>query len=257
MVLTVMRSSLALLRRGAPLAQKSALAPAAAMGARAFSGNVEYPKIEGTVAELTKNLSNIGARLSIPTAALYLTTPKINHIVREMKGKDELKEVQKVLLLCDAKLVYPSTFASGTFFNACLKLDAADLALDFVRKAENMRHYVNNQSFVRLAKHYADQEDQDIVDEIVQLMKKNNIALTTKTYHFRVMNAKNLNKFDDAVAIAKEAAEARQINSNLIIMLLNGLEGDALKEQIPLAKYLAAKGDVIPNARLTELLADN
>ncbi|GAB9470407.1 hypothetical protein Gpo141_00007653 [Globisporangium polare] len=255
MVLAAVRS-LALLRRGA-LAQRSALAAFSAPGARAFSGNVEYPKIEGSVAEITKNLSNIGARLSIPTAALYLTTPKINHIVREMKGKEELKEVQRVLLLCDEKLVYPSSFASGTFFNACLKLQAPELALEFVRKAENLRHYVENQSFVRLAKYYADQEDQEVVDEILAILRAKNIPLTTKTFHFRVTNAKSLNKFDDAVAIAKEAAEVRQINSSLILQLLSGLEGDALKEQIPLAKYLAAKGDVIPNVRLTELLADN
>lgn len=254
MVVLAAVRSLALVRRSA---SASVLALAARSGSvRAFSGNVEYPKIEGTVAEITKNLNNIGARLSIPTAALYLTTPKINHIVREMKGKDELKEVQRVLLLCDAKLVYPSSFASGTFFSACLKLEAPELALEFLRTAENIRHYVNNQSIVRLAKYYADQQEQDVVDEILALAVRKNVPLTTKFYHFRVTNALALEQLDTAVAIAKEAAEARQINSNLILQLLNGLEGDALAAQRPLAQYLAAKGDVIPNDRLATLLAD-
>lgn len=202
------------------------------LGARAFSGNVEYPRIEGTVAELTKNLTTIGARLSIPTAPLYFTPQKINHVVREMKGLDELREVQRVLLLCDAKLVYPSEFASGTFFNACIKQKAPELALEFLRSAENVRHYVNNQSFVRLAKHYADQEEQDVVEEILSIMRAKNVPLTTKLFHFRVTNAKALGQFDAAVAAAKEAANEQQINSNLILQLLNGLEGDALKEQV-------------------------
>ncbi|TYZ62362.1 hypothetical protein PybrP1_001861 [[Pythium] brassicae (nom. inval.)] len=225
--------------------------------ARAFSGNVEYPKIEGTVAELTKNLNNIGARLSIPTASLYLTTPKINHVVREMKGRDELQEVQRVLLLCDAKFAYPSELAIGTFIAACLKEEAPEIALEFVRTAENLRHYMNNRSFVRLSQYYADQQDQDVVEEIMGIMRTKGVRLTTKFYHFRVTNALALGQFDAAVAAATEGAEALQMNSNTILQLLKGLEGDALKEQIPLAKYLATKGDVIPNARLTELLAGN
>lgn len=200
--------------------------------ARAFSGNVEYPKIEGTVAELTKDLNTIGVRLSIPTAALYLTTPKINHVVREMKGRDELHEVQRVLLLCDAKFAYPSEFAAGTFFTACLKQEAPELALEFVRTAANMRHYVNNRSFLRLAQYYADQQDQGVVEEILSLMHSKGVRLTTKFYHFRVTNAKALGQFDVAVAAATEGAEAREINSDLILQLLKGLEGDALKEQV-------------------------
>lgn len=271
----------------APAARCSASALAAnalrASGARAFSGNVEYPRIEGSVADITKALNTIGARLSIPTAALYLTEAKINHVVREMKGADELREVQRALLLCDAKLVYPSAYASGTFVSACLKQDAPELALEWLQKAENARRYVSNQSVVRLAKYFAEHDDQEQVEALWKLMADKGIAPTTKTFHFRVVNAKNQGKFDDAVAIAKEAAELRQINSNLIIQLLNGLEGDALKQQvrrarivhvssdgcwldtrtnddvcmqIPLAKYLAAKGEVHVNARLAELLAD-
>lgn len=221
--------------------QTRAVAPKASF-ARLFSGNVEYPKIEGSVAEITKTLNTIGARLSIPTAPLYFTTQKINHIVREMKGAEELREVQRTLLLCDSKLVYPSSFAIGTFFNACLKHDTPELALEFVQTAQHMRKYVSNQSFVRLAKYYADLDDQETVAQVLEIMDKAGVAPTTKMFHFRVLNAKNQNKFDEAVAIAKEAANARQINSNLIILLLNGLEGDALKEQVrtPPCIYMVA-----------------
>ncbi|RLN47321.1 hypothetical protein BBJ28_00002322 [Nothophytophthora sp. Chile5] len=243
-----------MLRAGAARSP-AALAAGRKQAVRAFSGNWEYPKIEGSVADITNSLNTIGARLSIPTAALYLTKPKINHIVREMKGAAELKEVQRVLLLCDAKLVYPSDFATGTFFSACIKLDAVDTAMEFLRKAENVRHYMNNNSFVRLAKHFAAQEDQESVKEILQLMNAKGVTLSTKTYHFRVLNAISVGNYDEAVAIAKEAANVRQINSNLIILLLNGLEGDARKEQLPLARYLVDKGEVFVNARLADFLA--
>jgi hypothetical protein len=224
---------------GAQAARRSAAAAAVATavgsapaGARAFSGNVEYPRIEGSVADITKALNSIGARLSIPTAALYLTEAKINHVVREMKGADELREVQRALLLCDAKLVYPSQFASGTFVSACLKQDTPELALEWLQTAENLRHYVSNQSIVRVAKYLAEHDQQEQVETLWTLMADKRIAPTTKTFQFRVVNAKNQGDFDRAVVIAKEAAELRQINSNLIIQLLSGLEGDALKEQV-------------------------
>lgn len=224
-------------RRSAAATIGKAGAAAAAVGSsRAFSGNVEYPRIEGSVADITKALNSIGARLSIPTAALYLTEAKINHVVREMKGADELREVQRALLLCDAKLVYPSQFASGTFVSACLKQDAPELALEWLRAAENLRHYVSNQSIVRVAKYLAEHDQQEQVEALWTLMADKRIAPTTKTFHFRVVNAKNQGDFDRAVTIAKEAAELRQINSNLIIQLLSGLEGDALKQQVRLRR---------------------
>ncbi|KAG7386225.1 hypothetical protein PHYPSEUDO_000546 [Phytophthora pseudosyringae] len=236
-----------LVLRASPAARKQ--------GARAFSGNWEYPKVEGSVADLTKALTTIGARLSIPTAPLYFTPLKINHIVREMKGRDELLQVQKTLLLCDAKLAYPTTLAASSFLAACIKQDAADAALEFLRQAENVRHYVKNQSFVRLAEHFAAQEDQDTVDELVRLMQAKRVPVTYKMYTFRVLNAKKQGKWDEAVALAKEAANEIQINSHLIIELLQDQDGGILKEHIPLAKYLADKGDVYVNARLADILA--
>ncbi|KAG1709062.1 hypothetical protein DVH05_022693 [Phytophthora capsici] len=236
-----------LVLRATPAARKQAV--------RAFSGNWEYPKVEGSVTDITKALTTIGARLSIPTAPLYFTPLKIDHIVREMKGKDELLQVHKTLLLCDSKMAYPSNFASGSFFSACIKLDAADTALEFLRKAENVRHYVKNQSFLRLAEYYAAQEDQKTVDEIVQIMKAKRVPVTYKMYTFRVLNAKKQGKWDEAVAIAKEAANEIQINSNLIIELLQDGHGGIMKEHLPLAKYLADKGDVYVNTRLADILA--
>ncbi|GMF29267.1 unnamed protein product [Phytophthora lilii] len=242
-----------LVLRATPAARRQA--------ARAFSGNWEYPKVEGSVADITKALTTIGARLSIPTAPLYFTPLKIDHVVREMKGKDELLQVQKTLLLCDAKMAYPSTFAIGSFLSACIKQGAADAALDFLRQAENLRHYVKNQSFVRLAEHFAKQQDQDAVDELVQIMQAKRVPATYKMYTFRVLNAKQQGKWDEAVALAKEAANEMQINSHLIIELLQDQNGGILKEhvsasrQIPLAKYLADKGEVYVNARLADILA--
>ncbi|KAL4158431.1 hypothetical protein PRNP1_004207 [Phytophthora ramorum] len=236
-----------LVLRATPLARKQAV--------RAFSGNWEYPKVEGSVADVTKALTTIGARLSIATAPLYFTPLKIEHIVREMQGKDELQQVQQTLLLCDAKMAYPTDFAAGSFFSACLKLDAADTALEFLRKAENVRHYVKNQSFVRLAEHFAAQEDQETVDELVRIMQAKRVPVTYKMYTFRVLNAKKLGKMDEAVALAREAANELQINSNLIIQLLQDQNGNILKEHLQLGKYLADKGDVYVNARLADILA--
>ncbi|CEG38664.1 uncharacterized protein PHALS_08724 [Plasmopara halstedii] len=221
---------------------------------RSFSGNWEYPKVEGSVADITKSLLTIGARLSIPTAPLYFTPLKVNHIVREMKGKDDLLQVHKTLLLCDAKMAYPSTLAAGSFISACIKLDAADMALQFLREAENIRHYVKNQSFVRLAEYYAEHEDQKSVDEIVQIMAAKRVPLSYKMYTFRVLNAKKQGKWDEAVDLAKEAANEIQINSHLIIELLHDHNGNINKNHIPLAKYLADKGDVYVNARLADIL---
>jgi hypothetical protein len=213
-----------LVLRAAPAARKQAV--------RAFSGNWEYPKVEGSVADLTKQLTTIGARLSIPTAPLYFTPLKIDHIVREMKGKDELLQVHKTLLLCDAKHSFPSTFASGSFISACIKQDAADTALDFLRQAEHIRHYVKNRSFERLAEYFAAQQDQDAVDEIVRIMQAKKVPVTYKMYAFRVLNAKKLGKWDEAVQLAKEAASEIQINSNLIIELLQDGNGGILKEHV-------------------------
>ncbi|RLN58138.1 hypothetical protein BBJ29_005981 [Phytophthora kernoviae] len=236
-------------------ASPAAAAAGRKQAVRAFSGNWEYPKVEGSVADITKALTTIGARLSIPTAPLYFTTLKIDHIVREMNGLEELKQVQKTLLLCDAKLAYPSEFATGSFISSCIKLKSADTALEFLQQAENVRHYVKNQSFVRLIEYYAAQEDQKTVDEIVQIMESKRVPTSYKMYQFRVLNAKKLGKWDDAVALAKEAANECQINSNLIIELLQDGNGGILKEHVPLAKYLTDKGDVYVNARLADILA--
>uniref|UniRef100_M4BQ02 RxLR effector candidate protein n=1 Tax=Hyaloperonospora arabidopsidis (strain Emoy2) TaxID=559515 RepID=M4BQ02_HYAAE len=222
---------------------------------RAFSGNWEYPKIEGSVADVTKALTTIGARLSISTAPLYFTPLKVDFIVREMKGVDELLQVQKTLLLCDAKMAYPSDFAAGSFFSACLKLDAAHVALEFLRQAENVRHYVKNQSFVRLAEHFDSQDDQEAVEELVQIMQSKRVPMTYKMATFRILNAKKRGAWEEAVALAKEAANDVQINSHLIIQLLLDDNGDVCKEHIPLARYLADKGDVYVNTRLADILA--
>ncbi|TMW62456.1 hypothetical protein Poli38472_005074 [Pythium oligandrum] len=228
-----------------------------ATASRAFSGNVEYPRIEGSAADLTKTLTTIGARLSIPTAALYLTKKKLEFVVRGMQTPEELREVQRVMLLCDAKFVYPSEFAISTFLASCLKENSADLALDFVRKAKHMRHYVKNQSFVRLATHYEEQGEVETVEEIVQIMANAGVKASTKMYTFRVAHALRQNKFDEAVAIAKEAAADRQVNSHLILTLLQGLEGEALTAQLPLAQYLVSKGDVYVNEKLSAVLKGN
>ncbi|KAI9905925.1 hypothetical protein PsorP6_014105 [Peronosclerospora sorghi] len=164
-----------------------------------------------------------------------------------MKGKDDLVQVQKTLLLCDAKMAYPPEFAIGSFFSSCIKLDAAHVAIEFLRQEEN--------SFVRLAEHFDSLDDQDTVDELVSIMKSKRVPMTYKMYVFRAQNAKKKGKWDDAVALAKEAANAIQINSHLIIQLLQDEKGNILKENIPLAKYLADKGDVYVNAQLADILA--
>ncbi|KAI9911558.1 hypothetical protein PsorP6_009708 [Peronosclerospora sorghi] len=86
-------------------------------------------------------------------------------------------------------------------------------------------------------------------------MKSKRVPMTYKMYVFRVQNAKKQGKWDDAVTLAKEAANAIQINSHLIIHLLQDEKGDVLKEYIPLAKYLADKGDVYVNPQLADILA--
>ncbi|TDH74040.1 hypothetical protein CCR75_009001 [Bremia lactucae] len=229
--------------------------PARNQVSRAFSGNWEYPKVEGSVVDVTKALTTIGARLSIPTAPLYFTRLKVDYIVREMKGKEELQKVHETLLLCDAKMAYPSTLAAGSFISACIKQDAADTALNFLRHAENIRCYLKNQSFVRLAEYYAELNDQDTVDEIVNIMAAKGVPLTYKMYTFRVLNAKKQGKWDEAIALAREAAAELQINSHLIIELLRDQNGNIYKEHVQLAKYLADKGDVFVNERLADIFA--
>eukprot|EP00644_Phytophthora_capsici_P009663 jgi/Phyca11/508481/fgenesh2_kg.PHYCAscaffold_35_\ len=86
-------------------------------------------------------------------------------------------------------------------------------------------------------------------------MKAKRVPVTYKMYTFRVLNAKKQGKWDEAVAIAKEAANEIQINSNLIIELLQDGHGGIMKEHLPLAKYLADKGDVYVNTRLADILA--
>ncbi|KAI9922566.1 hypothetical protein PsorP6_000091 [Peronosclerospora sorghi] len=158
-----------------------------------------------------------------------------------MKGKDELVQVQKTLLLCDDKMAYPPEFAIGRFFSSCIKLDAAHVAIEFLRQAEN---------FCAAGRTFASLDDQDTVDELVSIMKSKRVPMT-----YKITNAKKQGKWDDAVALAKEDANAIQINSHLIIQLLQDEKGNILKEHIPLAKYLADKGDVYVNAQLVDILA--
>lgn len=263
MVLTTVRANaIALLRRSARAAgNRQVVASVSALPApthvRAFSGNREYPRIEETVAELASKMNHIGPMLSIPTAAIYFSRQKLEYLVRHMKGKDELKQVHQVLLLADAKLVYPSTYTIGTFLSACLKQEMADLALDFVRKADNMRHYMPPQSLVRVMAHFAAQGNDAVVQEITARMQELGIKPSYKVYNFWIAEAKKQNDLDRAVVLAKEAADAHAINSHTILTLLDNLEGDALEQQIPLAKYLVSKGDVFVNEKLSSILASN
>ncbi|DBA00932.1 TPA: hypothetical protein N0F65_006132 [Lagenidium giganteum] len=245
------------LRRGLQASQRTTTAAHALVASRAYSGNREYPRIEDSVPVLATKLNKIGAMLSIPTAAIYLTNQKLEYLVRHMKDTTELKEVHKVMLLADAKFVYPSTYTIGTYVNACLKQGEAGLALEFVRKADNMRHYIPKQSLVRIMAHYAEQGEQDVVEEITARMAALGIEPSFKVYNFLIANAKKQNKFDDAVALAKKAAADREINAHTLLTLVDGLEGEALQEQIPLIKYLMASGDVYANDKLTQLLASN
>ncbi|KAI9921987.1 hypothetical protein PsorP6_002028 [Peronosclerospora sorghi] len=156
-------------------------------------------------------------------------------------------------------MAYPPEFAIGSFFSSCIKLDAAHVAIEVLRQAENVRFYVKNQSFVRLAEHFDSLDDQDTVDELVSIMKSKRVPMTYKMYVFRVQNAKKQGKWDDAVTLAKEAANAIQINSHLIIQLLQDEKGNILKEHVSgrreESKYLADKGDVNVNAQLADILA--
>ncbi|KAJ0412599.1 hypothetical protein ATCC90586_006966 [Pythium insidiosum] len=245
-MLTLRRSLLVALRR-----PQTPLLPLQASAARAFSGNVEYPRIEGSVADVTKSLNTIGARLSVPTAALYLTKQKLEYVVRGIKTPEELREVQRALLLCDAKFVYPSEFAISTFLSTCVRLQQADVALELLRQAQHTRHYVKIQSFVRLATHYADAGDDATVEELAALLAQRGPAPTTKWFAFRVAHAKRQGQWDAAVALAKEAAAARQINSHVILTLL---EGQDVAEHRALAEYLVAKGDVHVNDKLRAVL---
>ncbi|KAI9918896.1 hypothetical protein PsorP6_012038 [Peronosclerospora sorghi] len=152
-------------------------------------------------------------------------------------------------------MAYLPEFAIRSFFLSCIKLDAAHVAIEFLRQAENVRFYVKNQSFVQLAEHFDSLDDQDTLYELVSIMKSKRVLMTYKMYVFRVQNAKKQGKSDDAVALAKEAANAIQINSHLIIQLLQHEKGNILKEHIPSAKCLANKGDVNVNAQLADILA--
>ncbi|KAI9923183.1 hypothetical protein PsorP6_000444 [Peronosclerospora sorghi] len=166
-----------------------------------------------------------------------------------MKGKYELVQVQKTLLLCDAKMAYPPEFGIGSFFSSFIKLDAAHVAIEFLRQEENVRFYVKNQSFVRLAENFDSLDDQDTVDELqARAHYKQDVCFSCTKFQ-------EAGKWDDAVALAKEAANAIQINSHLIIQLLQDEKGNILKDHIPLAKYLADKGEVYVNAQLADILA--
>ncbi|KAI9920273.1 hypothetical protein PsorP6_015695 [Peronosclerospora sorghi] len=107
--------------------------------------------------------------------------------------------------------------------------------------------------FVQLAEHFDSLDDQDTVDDLVSIMKSKRVPITYKMYVFRVQNAKKQGKWDDAVALSKEAANAIQINSHLIIQLLQDEKGNILKEH--LSKYLADKCDVYVNAQLADILS--
>ncbi|KAI9920632.1 hypothetical protein PsorP6_000180 [Peronosclerospora sorghi] len=90
-------------------------------------------------------------------------------------------------------------------------------------------------------------------------MKSKRVPMTYKMYVFRVQNAKKQGKWDDEVVLAKEAANAIQINSHLVIQPLQDEKGNILKEHVSgrreKSKYLADKGDVYVNAQLADILA--
>jgi hypothetical protein len=193
------------------------------LSTRSFSGNVEYPRIQESSLEVAKKLNTIGKILSIPTAALYFTHKKMDHIARNIESKEDLKEIQQAFLLADSKLVYPSNFAIGTFMNACVKHEVPELALEFVRQSKNFQKYMPNQTLVRLMSYYED-KDQKVVDEIWSKMTTHKFPMTYKAYAFRITNLKQLGKIQEAIEMAKKASETKDINAHTILSLVKDLK---------------------------------
>nr|CCA17984.1 conserved hypothetical protein [Albugo laibachii Nc14]CCA27728.1 conserved hypothetical protein [Albugo laibachii Nc14] len=234
-----------------------------AMQRRSFVGNVEYPKIGGTSLDLTKNMLKIGPLLSIPTAPLYLTKPKLEYAITHMKTQEEIQHMQELLLLCDAKCVYPSTYVIGTFINSCLRNDLADTALQFLQQARFLAKYLPGQSLVRVLRHYVkliEECDEDeakkeqyetIIDELMAQMDTLEFPISMKYYQFKIENAKRRGDTQRAIQIAKEAADEKAINAYTILKLLEPLdEAENAGKKLQVAKYLVSKGDVFLNEKL-------
>ncbi|KAI9914002.1 hypothetical protein PsorP6_006619 [Peronosclerospora sorghi] len=145
-------------------------------------------------------------------------------------------------------MAYPPEFAIGSFFSSCIKLDAAHVAIEFLRQAENVRFYVKNQSFVWLAEHFDSLDDQDTVDELVSIMKSKRVPMTYKMYVFQAGKMGRCNRARQRSC----ECDPNQLSSHF--QLLQDEKGNILKEHIPLAKYLADKGDVYVNAQLDDIL---
>lgn len=255
------------------------------MQIRSFVGNVEYPKIEGSSLDLTKNMLKIGKLLSIPTAPLYLTKLKLEYAITHMKTQEEIQLMQQLLLLCDAKCVYPSTYVIGTFINSCLRNDLAETALQFLRQARSLEKYLPGKSLVRVLRHYTelvDASDEDdakkeqyeaIIDELVAKMDTLTSPISMVCYLFKIENAKRRGDTKLAVQIAKEAADEKAINAHMILKLLEPIDQDENVEEkvcnhlntcvhisflflvkFRVAKYLMSKGDVYSNEKLEVFL---
>ncbi|CCI40836.1 unnamed protein product [Albugo candida] len=209
----------------------------------------------------------IGKLLSIPTAPLYLTKLKLEYAITHMETQEEIQLMQELLLLCDTKCVYPSTYVIGTFINSCLRNDLAETALQFLRQARSLEKYLPGKSLVRVLRHYTeliDASDEDetkkeeyeaIIDELVAKMDTLTSPISMICYLFKIENAKRRGDTKLAVQIAKEAADEKAINAHMILKLLEPIDEDEnIEEKFRVAKYLMSKGDVYSNEKLEVFL---
>ncbi|KAG9414839.1 hypothetical protein AC1031_008254 [Aphanomyces cochlioides] len=167
-------------------------------GVRAFSSHVPYVLPEFPV--LLDELERDGKEKR------YIKVSKLTNLFKQVTTKDELEAATQAFKIYERKHIDPVENTAGEFVKACLKQDAADVALNALSNNFRIGLFFNTGTLNKLLAHFESKQDDASIVAAFESIQKFEVAVNATTYQHVISALIRSGDSEKAVELAQVAA---------------------------------------------------
>ncbi|KAG9414838.1 hypothetical protein AC1031_008254 [Aphanomyces cochlioides] len=206
-------------------------------GVRAFSSHVPYVLPEFPV--LLDELERDGKEKR------YIKVSKLTNLFKQVTTKDELEAATQAFKIYERKHIDPVENTAGEFVKACLKQDAADVALNALSNNFRIGLFFNTGTLNKLLAHFESKQDDASIVAAFESIQKFEVAVNATTYQHVISALIRSGDSEKAVELAQVAASHGALNE-ATKDLVDSATAHAVEEEVAAAEEATSESNEKP-----------
>ncbi|OQS02054.1 hypothetical protein THRCLA_21521 [Thraustotheca clavata] len=161
---------------------------------------------------------------------------KLTNLFKTVTSKEELEQSTEALKIYERKHIDPLENTAGEFVKACIKNEAADVALNAITQKYRIGLFLNAGTLNKLLHHFKDAGDDASLLSAFDEMKKFDIRYNSLSYRMAISALIRTGNFDKALELLDTAAADKQLEHNttnhVLIQLSKAEQKDKLEQVV-------------------------